>query len=100
MTANIEDLKNKILPVVKKHKLVSVYLFGSRARGDAQKDSDYDFYIDAPYIEDMLDFGELFTDMKDVLQAKVDIVLVPDSYTKLDEYIMKAIQRDGVLVYG
>lgn len=100
MTTDIQKLQKQILPIVKKHRLASVYLFGSRARGDAKQDSDYDFYIDAPYMEDMLDYGVLFEDMKDVLKANVDIVLVPDKYTKLDGYILQAIQRDGVLVYG
>ena len=96
----IQELKMKLMPVIKKQKLQSVKLFGSRARGDNRSDSDYDLYIDAPYIEDMFELGTLFEELKRALKADVDIVLKPDIYTRLDDYMLKAIQRDGIAIYG
>ena len=100
MGADIQQLKKKITSVAEKYGLAAVYLFGSRARGDFNQKSDYDFYVDAPMLEDMFELAALFTDMKDTLKAEVDIVLKPDKYTKLDDYIAQAVERDGVLVYG
>ena len=99
MNINVEELRAKIMPVIKKQKLKKVVLFGSRARGNAKQNSDYDFYIDAPEIQSMFKLSELFTDMKSCLQSEVDIVLTPDKYTKIQDYLMQAIQKDGVVIY-
>ena len=79
---------------------LKVILFGSRARGDNRENSDYDFYINAPNMKSLLQLGCLFEDMKQALHSEVDIVLFPDKYTRVKEYLISAIKRDGVLVYG
>lgn len=100
MGADIEELKKKIAPIGNKYELEAVYLFGSMARGDAGPDSDYDFYIEGDKIKSMFTLGGLFADMKEVLNSEVDIVLKPGKYGRLEDYMIDAIQRDGVKVYG
>lgn len=95
-----EKLRLQIENVVKKYKMNKVILFGSRARGDNQDNSDYDFYIDAPNLKSLLQFGVMVEDMKKVLHSDVDIVLFPDEYTKIQPYLLDAIQKDGIMIYG
>lgn len=95
-----EKLRLQIADVIEKYKLNKVILFGSRARGDNQDNSDYDFYIDAPNLKSLLQFGIMVGDMKKALQSNVDIVLFPDEYTKIQPYLLDAIQKDGVMIYG
>lgn len=95
-----EKLRLQIADVIEKYKLNKVILFGSRARGDNQDNSDYDFYIDAPNLKSLLQFGTMVGDMKKALQSNVDIVLFPDEYTKVQPYLLDAIQKDGVMIYG
>ncbi|MBQ0067006.1 MAG: nucleotidyltransferase domain-containing protein [Phascolarctobacterium sp.] len=95
-----EKLRLQIADVIEKYKLNKVILFGSRARGDNQDNSDYDFYIDAPNLKSLLQFGIMVGDMKKALQSNVDIVLFPDEYTKVQPYLLEAIQKDGVMIYG
>jgi len=94
------NIRQCLLPVIQKQKLKKVILFGSRARGDNRSDSDYDFYVDAPEIKDMFAFNGLYIEFENALHSSVDIVLTPDSYTKIDDYILEAIDRDGVQIYG
>lgn len=101
MTTNILNLKEKILPIAKKYKLNSMYLFGSRARGDANTSSDYDFYVERNETMGMFELSGLFQDLQELLQREVDIVVKPTSkYSKLDNYISQAIQQDGILLYA
>lgn len=95
-----EKLRMQIADVIDKYKLNKVILFGSRARGDNNEKSDYDFFIDAPYLKSLLKFGLMVRDMKKVLQSDVDIILFPDEYTKIKPYLLDAIRKDGVTIYG
>jgi predicted nucleotidyltransferase len=42
----IDEIREMIRPIVKKHNIPAIYLFGSYARGDATSSSDIDFIID------------------------------------------------------
>jgi len=54
--------------------MISVYLFGSRAREDNKAGSDYDFCINAPKGYGLFKIGSFLSDLKDALGAEVDIV--------------------------
>ena len=43
--SEIERIKSIVAPIAQKHGVEKVWLFGSRASGDAKPDSDYDFLI-------------------------------------------------------
>ncbi len=99
MKKNFEKLKKVISPIAEKYGLEAVYLFGSQARGDSLVESDYDFYIKRGKLKDMFELSGLFIDLKAALGKEVDIVLEPVSKKKLDDYLVKGIKRDGVLIY-
>lgn len=44
----LDELKGIVGPIASRYNIRRVYLFGSRARGDFDDDSDYDFIILCP----------------------------------------------------
>ncbi len=99
MKTDLEKLKKLISPIAEKYGLEAVYLFGSQARNDANADSDYDFYVKRGKLKDMFELSGLFIDLKKALNKEVDIVLEPLSRKKLDDYLIKGIKKDGILIY-
>ena len=100
MCRNIDEIKEKVVPIAKKYGLEAVYLFGSQARDEANENSDYDFYIKRGKLRGMFQLSGLFLDLKKSLSKEVDIVIDPEGYRKLDDYINDAIEKDGILVYA
>ena len=49
-------------------------VFGSTARGTADRDSDVDFLVDLEAGRSLLDLGELLMDLHDLLGRPVDVV--------------------------
>ena len=101
MGADIEELKQKIAPVAVKYELDKVILFGSRARGDGNTNSDFDFYVESTAIKGLFKLGGLFADMESAVGNKVDIVIKPlAGHRHIKDYLLKSIQEDGVLLYA
>lgn len=98
-TFDLEELKQIVAPIADKYGLEAVYLFGSQARGDVKPDSDYDFYIKRGKMRGLFQLSALFIDLKKALHKEVDIVLEPVTKRKLDDYLIKGIKKDGILIY-
>ena len=93
----IANLKKMIRPIAKKYGVESVYLFGSRARGDYRADSDFDFYIKKGRIRGYFALVGFFEELKEAVQAEID--LVSQDEEELDAYLREAIRKDGILLY-
>ena len=100
MRADISKLKIIIDPIAKHYGLEAVYLFGSRAKATATKDSDYDFFVKKGKLRGMFQLSGLFQDLEKALNRQVDIVIDPEGNSRLDDYIVKSIETDGILLYG
>ncbi|MCQ2362052.1 MAG: nucleotidyltransferase domain-containing protein [Acidaminococcaceae bacterium] len=94
MGVDIAELKEKITPIAQKYGVKSVYLFGSRARGDATNESDYDFFIHKGKIIG-LQLMSFERALENVLGCNVDVVTTGVH----SERLMKSVERDGVLLY-
>ena len=90
----IERIENLSRRLVSKYNAKEAYLFGSYARGDANKDSDIDLRIDKGAIRG-LQMGGLAADLEDALGIPVD--LVPTG--SLDSKFLNSISDDEVLLY-
>ena len=71
---SIDELKKKIVPVLKEAGVTRAAIFGSVARGDATEKSDVDILVDFPRDKSFLAFAHLKTELEDSLQKKVDLV--------------------------
>ena len=94
---SIRELSGIVGPVARKYHIITVYLFGSRARGDNRKDSDYD-----PIVEigpGFRAFG-LFAfedELKEIL--KRDVGAMTASVLRNDTDFARDVLRDRVLIY-
>lgn len=73
----IELLKNSILTVVKEYPIVRVDLFGSRAAGTNQEDSDVDLIMEFSTPVSLLTLSMIKLKLEEMLKVGVDIVHGP-----------------------
>lgn len=88
----------KIAELCKKYNVRELSLFGSRARGDFNADSDFDFLIDfAPDARiDLFDFSSIQVHLADLLHADVDLVPKGDLLPRIRQNAL----ADAVVVYA
>ena len=89
----IKQIKDKILPILAKHNIHEVYLFGSYARGEAKNDSDVDIYCEAGDIKTFIDQGFLEEELEESLDKKVDLLFIG---TRLNDYFKKQMEGDKI----
>ena len=107
-TGGAEEIAAKIAPVARKHALRRVWLFGSRARGDARPDSDVDLLItrEGSSVQSLLDLSGLWLDLRDALGTDLDLVTVEALEDELNRdrprtrRFRETIDREKVMVYG
>lgn len=92
----VEEVKEKITPILKQSGVEYAGVFGSVARGEAKADSDIDILVRFEKIPSLVQFIRLENELKDALQTEVDVV-VEGSEKPL---IKKAIEKDLAVVYG
>jgi predicted nucleotidyltransferase len=77
MASDAAKLNTAVALLVDRFEPAAVLLFGSRARGDARADSDYDFALLAGAKRpDLFALAAAHTDLEDLLHASVDILLL------------------------
>lgn len=91
------ELCDIVRPIAKEHGIIRMYLFGSRARGDYDGNSDYDFCIVVPEEYDLFDLGGILYALRDALGSEVDIVCEDDVRKK--SYLEEEILRDRRIVF-
>lgn len=95
MPYSIEQLKDIISPIARQHGVKKVYLFGSYARGEADKDSDVDLKIEKGKLRSLFQLSEFRLDVEDALHLPVDLV----TSDALDKTFLEGIEKDEVLLY-
>lgn len=89
----IKQLKERILPILKKHNISEVYLFGSYARGEANNSSDVDIYCESGDIKTFIDQGYLEDELQEALGKEVDIVFIG---SKMDDFFKSQLDKDKI----
>lgn len=89
MINELEQLKNKAVPVLKKAGVNRSSFFGSVARGEERPDSDVDILIEFQGKKTLLDLVELQQALEKALDRKVDLVTRRSIYSPLKEIIEK-----------
>lgn len=91
----VEEIRNKILPILQTNGAARVGLFGSAARGAANPDSDIDILVDIPKRMTLLDLIGIKQQLEKVLGKKVDLVEYQALKPALRE---KILQQQTVLL--
>jgi len=86
---DIEKIKMKALPLLKKYDIVKAGIFGSYARGDYKKNSDVDMLIEVKSGFSLLDLIGLEMELKKILKKKVDLLTYGCIHPLLKERILK-----------
>jgi uncharacterized protein len=85
----IEQVKKRILPLLKEAGVLRSSLFGSFIRGEQTEESDIDILIEFPKGKSLLDLVDLEMKLEQVLGRKVDLL----TYNSLSPYLKDSIQN-------
>lgn len=93
-----EETREKIADLCRKNKVRELSLFGSRARGDARSDSDFDLLVEFLPNSGMslFEFSRMQIDLQTVIGSKVD--LVPKAGLK--PLIRDSVLAEAELIYA
>jgi predicted nucleotidyltransferase len=84
----IEQVKKRILPLLKEAGVLRSSLFGSFIRGEQTEQSDIDILIEFPKGKSLLDLVDLEMKLEQALGRKVDLL----TYNSLSPYLKDSIQ--------
>lgn len=71
---SIEEIKSRILPVLKRYGVKRAGVFGSAARGEMSDESDVDILVEIEGDMSLLDFVGLKLELEEKLGKSVDLV--------------------------
>lgn len=90
-----DEIRKIVFPIALQHGIERVFLFGSYARGDATATSDLDFRIDNGNATDYFALGQMYCDLEDVFQKKLDLLTTGS----LDQKFLDKIAKEEILIY-
>ena len=91
----IKQIKDIIIPILSKHNIHEIYLFGSYARGEAKNTSDIDIYCEAGDIKTFIDQGYLEDELMKALGKEVDIVFMG---SRMDDLFKQQLEGDKIRI--
>lgn len=94
MVYSITDLKNIIIPIIKKYKAESAILFGSHARNQATNNSDIDLIVIGGQTFDPTDIFSIAEDLYEQSGKKVDVYEINEINKNTPLYT--SIMKEGI----
>ena len=91
---DIEDIKRKSLPILRRYGVKRMGLFGSCVRGEMTGDSDIDMLVEIEKDISLLDFVGLKLEIEEALGRKVDLV----EYDTIKPLLRKHILKQQVVI--
>jgi len=74
MKKELENIKKRIIPILKKHNVKKAGIFGSYVRGEQKKNSDVDILVEVGKRADLFDLIHLKSNLEKAVKRKVDLV--------------------------
>ena len=93
MKNEINEIKQKAVPVLKRSGVVKAGIFGSYATGRAGKKSDVDILVKFSGKKSLLDLAGLKIELESKLGKKVDILTYKSIHPLLKDKILKEEER-------
>ena len=87
----LKQIKERIMPILLKHNIREIYLFGSYARGEARNDSDIDIFCEKGDVDSLIKHSSLINELQESLGKKVDVVFISAT---VDEFFEEQIRKD------
>ena len=92
----IKQIKDILRPIMTKHQINEVYLFGSYSRGEANRDSDVDIYCGSGDVKTLYDEVDFIEELENALGKKVDVVTIG---SKMDDFFRQQLDRDMIRLW-
>lgn len=96
----IQNYSKEIINLCKKHKVKSLYAFGSVLTEKFNSESDVDLIVDFQQI-DVLDYGDNYYNLKfsleDIFKRNVDLL---EEKAIRNPYFIKTLNQNKKLIYG
>ena len=90
----LEEIKEKITPLLRSHGVKRAAFFGSLATGEAKEHSDVDILIEFTGTKSLLDLVALKIEIEEALQRKVDVL----TYNSLAPVIRERVLKEQVTI--
>jgi hypothetical protein len=97
MSVNIqEEINKKTIPVFRRYGVIFAGLFGSRVRGDARPQGDYDFIVRFKNTPSLVKLIKMENELKSVLRSKVDVIIEGSE----KPFIKQNLEKELAPIYG
>ena len=90
----IEEIKGKILSILKRYNVKKAGIFGSIVRGEENKESDIDILVEIVGRMSLLDFAGLKLELEEALDQRVDL----GEYSTIKPMIKEQILSEEVSI--
>lgn len=91
---NIEEIKKKVIPILKRYHVKKAGIFGSVARGEETEESDIDILVEIDDRMSLLDFVGLKLELEDAFGKRVDL----GEYSTIKPLIREQILSEEVSI--
>ena len=91
----LDKIKELIKPVIDKHGITEVYIFGSYSRNEARSDSDIDIYCDSGDIDTLIKESAFINELEAVLKKKVDVVTIG---SRMHPFFKEQLDKDKIRI--
>lgn len=88
MSPQLEDIKNKAVPVLKEAGVTRSSVFGSYTQNQQRQDSDIDILVEVPRGTGLFAFSNLQRNLESALGKKVDLVTFNSLHPRLKKTIL------------
>jgi hypothetical protein len=91
---SIQEIKEKITPILQRYGIKKAAIFGSLAKGEAKTSSDVDILVEIKSDMSLLDFIGIKIELEEALKMKVDLV----EYETIKPFIREKILSEQVAI--
>lgn len=99
----VDEIRDIVVPIAKRHRVTKMYLFGSYARGEADGTSDIDLRIDAENLTNLFVLGSLYDELENALKKSLDLIttqsLRQNIHDPLTRKLIRNMRKDEQLLY-
>lgn len=88
MVTYAEEIREKILPVLRRYDVVKAAIFGSFVRGENKEGSDLDLLVEFTGDKSLLDLAGLKIALEELLKIKIDVLTYNSLHPLLKERIL------------
>jgi len=90
----IEEIKSKIVPILKQHGIKKAAIFGSFVKGEVKSSSDVDVLVEIKSDMSLLDYIGIKLELEEALKMRVDLV----EYDTIKPIIKERILAEQVVI--